>query len=128
MQHASILMMLVAGSSATAASEPSADPDFLDTIRIVEAKPAEGELTFMDLEGDLRTLREGDYLEEVDGARVKKISRTTLVLTRVVRGGDGQEGEALIVVRFDRSGKTKVREYRTVPDVSLKTPRSPNDL
>ena len=128
MQHASILIMLVAGSSATAASEPSADPDFLDTIRIVEAKPAEGELTFMDLEGDLRTLREGDYLEEVDGARVKKIGRTTLVLTRVVRGGDGQEGEALIVVRFDRSGKTKVREYRTVPDVSLKTPRSPNDL
>ena len=104
----------------TAAQEPSSDPDFLDTIRIVEAKPAEGELTFTDLEGDLRTLREGDYLEEVDGARVKKISRTTLVLTRVVRGGDGQEGEALIVVRFDRSGKTKVREYRTVPDVFLK--------
>ncbi len=126
MQHAFI--MLVAVASATAAQEPSLDPDFLDTIRIVEAKPAEGELTFRDLEGDLRTLREGDYLEEVDGARVKKISRTTLVLTRVVRGGDGQEGEALIVVRFDRSGKTKVREYRTVPDVSLKTPRSPNDL
>ncbi len=128
MQHASILIMLVVVASATAAQEPSPDPDFLDTIRIVEAKPAEGELTFRDLEGDLRTLREGDYLEEVDGARVKKISRTTLVLTRVVRGGDGQEGEALIVVRFDRSGKTKVREYRTVPDVSLKTPRSPNDL
>ena len=126
MQHA--LIMLVAVASATAAQEPSSDPDFLDTIRIVEAKPAKGELTFRDLEGDLRTLREGDYLEEVDGARVKKISRTTLVLTRVVRGGDGQEGEALIVVRFDRSGKTKVREYRTVPDVSLKTPRSPNDL
>ena len=127
MQHA-LLIMLVAVASATAAQEPSSDPDFLDTIRIVEAKPAKGELTFRDLEGDLRTLREGDYLEEVDGARVKKISRTTLVLTRVVRGGDGQEGEALIVVRFDRSGKTKVREYRTVPDVSLKTPRSPNDL
>ncbi len=128
MQHALILIMLVALASATAAQEPSPDPDFLDTIHIVEAKPAEGELTFRDLEGDLRTLREGDYLEEVDGARVKKISRTTLVLTRVVRGGDGQEGEALIVVRFDRSGKTKVREYRTVPDVSLKKPRSPNDL
>ena len=128
MQHALILIMLVAVASATAAQEPSPDPEFLDTIRIVEAKPAKGELTFRDLEGDLRTLHEGDYLEEVDGARVKKISRTTLVLTRVVRGGDGQEGEALIVVRFDRSGKTKVREYRTVPDVSLKTPRSPNDL
>ena len=126
MQH--VLMMLVAVASATAAQKPSSDPDFLDTIRIVEAKPAEGELTFMDLESDLRTLREGDYLEEVDGARVKKITRTTLVLTRVVRGGDGQEGESLIVVRFDRSGKTKVREYRTVPDVSLKTPRPPNDL
>ena len=126
MQHA--LIMLVVVASATAIQEPSPDPDFLDTIRIVEAKPAEGVLTFRDLEGDLRTLREGDYLEEVDGARVKKISRTTLVLTRVVQGGDGQEGEALIVVRFDRSGKTKVREYRTVPDVPLKTPRSPNDL
>jgi len=120
--------MLLTVASATAAREPSADPDFLDTIRIVEAKPAEGELTFTDTDSDVRTLRVGDYLEEVDGARVKKITRTTLVLTRVVSGGDGQEGEALIVVRFDRSGKTKVREYRTVPDVSLKTPRSPNDL
>jgi len=126
MQHALIVLLTVA--SATAAREPSADPDFLDTIRIVEAKPAEGELTFTDTDSDVRTLRVGDYLEEVDGARVKKITRTTLVLTRVVSGGDGQEGEALIVVRFDRSGKTKVREYRTVPDVSLKTPRSPNDL
>lgn len=126
MQHALIMLLTVA--SATVAQKPSSDPDFLDTIRIVEAKPAKGELTFTDLESELRTLRVGDYLEEVDGARVKKITRTTLVLTRVVRGGDGQEGESLIVVRFDRSGKTKVREYRTVPDVSLKTPRSPNDL
>lgn len=126
MQHALIMLLTVA--SATVAQKPSSDPDFLDTIRIVEAKPAEGELTFTHPESDLRTLRVGDYLEEVDGARVKKITRTTLVLTRVVRGGDGQEGESLIVVRFDRSGKTKVREYRTVPDVSLKTPRSPNDL
>ena len=124
----SLIIMLVAVASATAAQEPSPDPDFLATIRIVEAKPTEGELTFTDLEGETRTLRVGDSVEEVDGAKVKKIGRTTLVLTRVVRGGDGQEGEALIVVRFDRSGKTKVREYRTVPDVSLKTPRSPNDL
>ena len=124
----SLIIMLVAVASATAAQEPSPDPDFLATIRIVEAKPTEGELTFTDLKGETRTLRVGDTVEEVDGAKVKKIGRTTLVLTRVVRGGDGQEGEALIVVRFDRSGKTKVREYRTVPDVSLKTPRSPNDL
>lgn len=127
MQHALIMLLTVASATA-AQKKSSSDPDFLDTIRIVEAKPAEGELTFTHPESDLRTLRVGDYLEEVDGARVKKITRTTLVLTRVVRGGDGQEGESLIVVRFDRSGKTKVREYRTVPDVSLKTPRSPNDL
>lgn len=128
MQHALIMLLTVA--SATAAQKPSPDPDFLDTIRIVEAKPSDGELTFTDSESERHTLRVGDYLEEVDGARVKKITRTTLVLTRVVRGGDGQEGESLIVVRFDRSGKTKVREYRTVPDVSLKTPRPPppNDL
>jgi hypothetical protein len=123
---ASALIMLVAVASATAGQEPSPDPTFLDTIRVVEVEPAEGELTFRDREGEIRTVHEGDVLEEVESARVEKVSRTTLVLTRVVRGGDGQEGEALIVVRFDSAGKTKVREYRTVPDVSPRTPRQPN--
>lgn len=108
-------------------TQPSPDPDYLDAIRIVEARPAEGEITFTTPEGTARTVKEGDRFEGVEGARVKKIERTTLVLTRVVSGGDGEKGESLIVVRFDRSGKTKVREYRTVPDVSLKAPPRPDD-
>lgn len=127
MQHSLILIMLAASTLVFAGQEPSPDPTFLDTIRVVETRPAEDELTFRDPEGALHTLHEGDALEEIEGARVKSISRTTLVLTRVVTGGDGQEGESLIVVRFDGSGKTKVREYRTVPDVSPRPPRQPND-
>lgn len=129
MQHVLVLIMLAASTPAAGQKrqEPSPDPTFLDTIRVEEARPGEGELTFTDPEGELRTLREGDYLEEVDGAKVERISRTTLVLRRVVQGADGQEGEALVVVRFDGSGRTKVREYRTVPDVSPRTPRRRHD-
>lgn len=116
------LIMMLAGVSAAGAQKASPDPTFLDEIRIVDVRPTEGELTFADREGVEHTVREGDVLEDIEGARVKKIGRTTLVLTRVVRGGDGQKGESLIVVRYDASGKTKVREYRTVPDVSLKSP------
>ena len=107
--------------------ETSPDPDFLESIRIVEVRPEKGEITFETPEGTSRTLEKGDLVEGVEGARVKEIHRRTLVLERVVRGGNGQEGEALIVVRFDRSGKTKVREYRKVPDVSLKKPHRPHD-
>lgn len=121
------LIMIFAAASAVANQNASPDPTFLDTIRIVDVKPVEGELTFENRDGDARTIRVGDVLEEIDGARVEKISRSTLVLKRVVRGGDGQKGEALIVLRFDGSGETKVREYRTVPDVPLKAPPRPND-
>lgn len=122
------LVVIVAAIVATAPQENPPDPTFLDTIKVVESKPAEGELTFEDADGEPHTVREGDVFEGMHGTRVKEIGRTTLILTRVVAGADGQKGEALIVVRFDRSGKTKVREYRTVPDVSVKTPRPPNDL
>lgn len=121
------LIMMVAVVSAVATQKSSPDPSFLETIRLVDVNPADGELTFTTVEGDERTVREGDRLEEADGARVKEVARTTLVLTRVVRGGDGREGEALIIVRFDATGKSKVREYRTVPDVSSTPPRRNDD-
>ena len=127
MQHSSTLLMVVAVASATAGQDTSPDATFLDTIQVVEVDPAEGELTYRDAEGELHTLREGDAIDEVGGARVEEIGRTTLVLTRLVRGGDGQEGEALIVVRFESSGKTKVREYRTVPDVAPRPSSGPSD-
>jgi hypothetical protein len=59
-------------------------------------------------------------LPEAGGAAIEEVGRSILVLKRILSGADGQKGEALIVVRFDRSGKTRVREYRTVPDVSRK--------
>lgn len=103
--------------------------DFLERVRIVETRPAKGELTLVDPEGESRTLREGDLLPEAGGAAIQEVGRSTLVLRRIVSGADGQKGEALIVVRFDRSGKTRVREYRTVPDVSPRaTPHNaPNE-
>jgi hypothetical protein len=94
--------------------------DFLERVRIVETRPSEGELTLVDPEGESRTLHEGDLLPEAGGAAIQEVGRSTLVLKRILSGADGQKGEALIVVRFDRSGKTRVREYRTVPDVSRK--------
>jgi hypothetical protein len=100
--------------------QEKAQSDFLERIRIVETRPAEGELTLVDPEGESRTLHEGDLLPEAGGAAIQEVGRSTLVLKRILSGADGQKGEALIVVRFDRSGKTRVREYRTVPDVSRK--------
>lgn len=116
------LIMMFAVVSAIAPQKSSPEPVFLETIRIVDVKPADGEFTFEDAEGEEHTLGVGDPLEQVEGAKVKEIGETILVLSRVVRGGDGQKGESLVVVRFDASGKTKVREYRTVPDVSSSPP------
>ena len=110
-------LLLAAAFSIVQERAPS---DFLERVRIVETRPAEGELTLVDPEGVSRTLHEGDLLPEAGGAAIHEVGRSTLVLRRVVSGADGQTGEALIVVRFDRSGKTRVREYRTVPGVSLK--------
>jgi hypothetical protein len=117
MVHAIIL------ASVLSVVRENAPSDFLAQVRIVESRPAEGALTLVDPEGETRTLHEGDLLPEAGGAIVEDIGRTTLVLKRVASGADGERGESLIVVRFDRSGKTRVREYRTVPDVSRKPPR-----
>jgi hypothetical protein len=120
MVHPFILVSLLSVVPETAPS------DFLARVRIVEARPAEGALAFVDPEGpegEVRTLREGEVLEEAGGALVEDVGRATLVLRRAASGADGERGEALIVVRFDRSGKTRVREYRTVPDASRKPPR-----
>lgn len=116
-------------AAAVSIFEERGPSDFLERVRIVETHPSEGELTLVDPEGESRTLHEGDLLPEAGGAAIQEIGRSTLVLKRTVSGADGRMGEALIVIRFDRSGKTRVREYRTVPDVSLKaTPhKKPNE-
>jgi hypothetical protein len=94
--------------------------EFLSALQVTETNPAEGELTFVDPEGRSRTVHEGDFLPEAGEATVREIGRSILVLKRPVTGADGETGEALVVVRFDHSGKTKVREYRSVPDASRK--------
>lgn len=93
-----------------------AEPRFLETIRVVSTRPSDGEVTLLTPEGTRRTLEEGDSLEEEGGAALKDVTSATLVFTRRVTGPEGEEGESLIVVRFDASGKTRVREYRSVPD------------
>jgi hypothetical protein len=102
--------------------QPSSDERFLETVRIVSARAREGEVVLATRDGARRTLREGDALEE-EGATLKDVTSTTLVFTRLVTGAGGESGSALIVVRFDASGKTKVREYRTLGDVA--PPRPP---
>lgn len=106
-------------SSPLPPAPPQAETEFLERIRIIDTSKSDGTLTFVDPDGKSRTFEEGDVLEEAGGARIKDVGRTTIVLTRVVAGSEGESGESLIVVRFGASGKTRVREYRTVPDVSL---------
>jgi hypothetical protein len=115
----SLLFITSSWLSSTPAEPPQTRFEFLESIRIVGTSPSEGALTLVDPNGKSRMLEEGDVLEEAEGARIKSVGRTTIVLTRVVTGSEGETGESLIVVRFDGSGRTRVREYRTVPDVSL---------
>jgi hypothetical protein len=97
-------------------------PRYLATVRVLGVQESRGEVTLLDSEGNARTLREGDRVAEED-AVLKDVTRSTLVLTRNVTGSDGAKGESLIVVRFDASGKVKVREYATVAqDPSPKPP------
>jgi uncharacterized protein (AIM24 family) len=108
---------------------PNIDPPperFLATLRVLAAQESQGEVTFLDPEGATRTLREGERLVEED-AVLKEVTRGTLVFTKRVTGGDGTPGESLIVVRFDGSGKVKVREYATVvqDEAPKKPPRTP---
>jgi len=111
----------------TPQASSSAEPRFLEAIRVVSARPAEGftkgEVSLKAPDGTELLLREGDTLAEEGGAKLKDVASGVLTFTRQVTGGDGERGESLIVVRFDASGKTRVREYRTVGDVP--TPRAP---
>jgi hypothetical protein len=113
---------IVLASVLQAQSAP--DERFLETVRIVSARAPEGEVVIATREGARRTLREGDLLEE-EGATLSDVTSATLVFSRPVPRPGGESGSALIVVRFDGSGKTKVREYRTLSDVSSPRPPRP---
>ena len=102
---------------------PSVVPRYLEVVRVVSARPSEGSVILVEPDGEERRLSEGDSLVEEGGLRLEEVTASTLVWQGRVTGPDGEPGETLIVVRFDRSGKTKVREYRTVPDVSRNEPR-----
>jgi len=120
------LPLLLSVLALQASSSP--EPRFLESIRVVSTRPSEGKVTLLAPDGARRTLAEGDPLEEEGGARLKAVTSATLVFTSRVTGGDGAAGESLIVVRFDASGKTRVREYRSVPDdVPSKPPRPDRD-
>ena len=114
-------------NTAEAATPVDENTEFLLQVRILESRPEDGEIELLDPDGKPRLLREGDVLEEAGGARIKDVGRSTLVLSRAAEGIDGSSGESLVVVRFDETGKTRVREYREIPDVSLSEPRPPND-
>jgi hypothetical protein len=101
----------------------SSKPRFLEEIRVVSTRVEEGVVTFSLPGGELRRMGKGDVLEEEGGAKLEDVTSSTLVLTRKVKGGDGEDGEARIVVHIDSEGRTKVREYRTVGDVPQPRPK-----
>lgn len=105
------------------ASAGSDEESFLEAARVLDVRPSENEVTLVDPDGKSFRIREGEALDEAGGATLKRVRRSTLVWTRPVTGGDGQTGEALIVVRFGPSGKTEVREFWSVPDAPR--PRAP---
>ena len=107
----------------TPQASSSVVPRFLEAIRVVSARPAEGEVVLAAPDGAELLLREGDVLAEEGGAKLKDVTSAALVFRRKVTGGDGEPGDSIIVVRFNLSGKTRVREYRTVGDVP--TPKAP---
>ena len=104
------------------ASSP-VEPRFLEAIRVVSMRPAEGEVALVAPDGTDLLLREGDALAEEGGAKLKDVAASVRVFRREVTGADGERGESLIVLRFDAWEKTRVREYRTVGDV--RNPRAP---
>ncbi|MGH9319406.1 MAG: hypothetical protein ACRD21_16170 [Vicinamibacteria bacterium] len=118
-----VLLSLIPFHQASA----SVSPRFLETVQVVSVRPSEGSVTLAEPGGERRTLLEGDALGEEGGAKLKQVTASTLVFTQRVSGADGEAGEALIVVRFDASGKTRVREYQTVGDVSQPKPPQPED-
>lgn len=103
-------------------SETSTQPRFLEQIHVVSVHVSEGVVSFTAPGGELRSLREGDFLEEEGGAKLTDVTSSSLVFILPVKGGNGEDGKARIVVRYDGAGKTKVREYRSVGDVSQPRP------
>jgi hypothetical protein len=95
---------------------------FFDKIRVLGVESGQGEVTVVDPEGKSRTWKKGDRITE-ENAVLDNVTRSLLVFTRNVEGPNGARGDSLIVVRFDASGKTKVREYSSVSDSPL--PKAP---
>lgn len=104
---------------------PASKQRFLEKIRIVGVQAARGEATILDPDGKLRTWTKGTLIEE-EGAVVKQVTRSHLVLSRTVTGPQGK-GESLVVVRWDGSGKVKLREYSSLSDFPLPV-SPPHDL
>ncbi len=88
---------------------------FLERIRILGVEQARGQVTILDPEGKSRIWKEGDRIDE-EAAVLKEVRQSTLILTRTMEGANGEKGESLVVVRFDPSGKVRVREYASVSD------------
>ncbi len=110
--------LLIASLAVSGMSQGQADgaqARFLERIRVLGVQETRGEVTVLDPDGKSRTWQEGDRIAE-ENATVKKITRSTVVLTRIVEGSRGEKGESLIVLRFDATGKVKVREYSSVSD------------
>jgi hypothetical protein len=108
-----LALQVVTAERPSEAPTPPPTERYLASVRVVAARETVFEVTLLSPEGTTRTLRKGDRLDEED-AVLKDVTRSTLVFTRSVTGADGTPGESLVVVRFDGSGKTKVREYATV--------------
>jgi hypothetical protein len=109
------LALLVLPVLVSQAPSPVA-PRFLESVRVVSVRPAEGEVELATPDGTKLRLREGDALAEEGGAKLKDVAPSMLLFRREVTGGDGEKGESILVVRFDATGKTGC-EYRTVGDV-----------
>ena len=102
---------------------PPAEPRYLETARVVFARPERGDVMLAGPDGNEILLREGDRLDEEGGAKLKDVASAVLIFAREASGADGVTGESIIVVRFNATGKTRVREYRAVGDVP--TPKAP---
>ncbi len=94
---------------------------FFERIRVLGVESGRGEVTVVDPEGKSRTWKKGDRITE-ENAVLDKVTRSLLVFTRNVEGLNGGRGDSLVVVRFDPSGKTKVREYSSHSDSPLPAP------
>jgi hypothetical protein len=95
---------------------------FFERIRVLGVESGQGEVTVVDPEGQSRTWKKGDRITE-ENAVLDKVTRSLLVFTRNVEGPNGVRGDSLVVVRFDASGETKVREYSSFSDSPL--PKAP---